>query len=341
MNRICHHRSRPPFARACKLFPKLFPAFFVAAGLMSAARTAPAAEDALKAEAETGFAGALQSAGSLRIQKRRLGAGIGAPAPSVEGWSAEDDSARLHSQARGKNESYEEALHRYLRRMQNQPDRGEISYPGAGGDSVLDSAVPYKKFAASIATAWESTGTARKAFELVRDSRFLRHDGMPDFLRRSSWLYPDDGCYARAAMMGKLLEAADFARPKKVFIFGDLKVKTANSPDGAVGWWYHVAPIVTVGEASYVLDPAIDPLKPLPLDAWVKTMGEDAATVKLAVCSEHSYAPSSVCAQAPAEAEADAEKDQRSVLPLEWDRVEKLGRNPREVLGDNPPWTKS
>lgn len=69
-----------------------------------------------------------------------------------------------------------------------------------------------------------------EGFRSLRDARWLTMPGMRDFKRRSSWLYPDDGCFARAALGGQKLESWDYPRPKKLFIFGDLEVKTANSP---------------------------------------------------------------------------------------------------------------
>jgi hypothetical protein len=141
-------------------------------------------------------------------------------------------------------------------------------------------------------------------------------------------------------MMGSLLEKAGHPRPKKVFIFGELKVKTKNSPSGSVSWWYHVAPIIGVGKDSYVLDPAIDSGKPQPLVDWIKTMVKDSKEARLAVCAEHSYVPSSSCEEAKAEAEARAQDDQLDYLAEEWRRVKELGLDPEKVLGDVPPWAK-
>lgn len=90
--------------------------------------------------------------------------------------------------------------------------------------------------------------------------------------------YPEDGCYARAHKMSLLLDAKGITTGK-VFIEGDLKVKTQNSPAGEVSWWYHVAPVIKVKkdgrEVPYVFDPSIFD-RPVPEDEWfdIQTKGQ-------------------------------------------------------------------
>jgi Glutaminase len=59
------------------------------------------------------------------------------------------------------------------------------------------------------------------------------------------FLYPDDGCWARAHEMSRLMLAMG-AGPGKVWIYGNLNVNTRNNPSCSVGWWYHVAPTICV-----------------------------------------------------------------------------------------------
>ena len=42
--------------------------------------------------------------------------------------------------------------------------------------------------------------------------------------------------------------------------------------DGIVHWAYHVAAIAQFNHQVYVLDPALDPSVPLPLEAWFKVL---------------------------------------------------------------------
>lgn len=82
--------------------------------------------------------------------------------------------------------------------------------------------------------------------------------------------YPEDGCYARAHEMSRLLEQKGILTGK-VFIEGSLRVETSNSPKGYVEWWYHVAPVLLVEKDGkqevYVIDPSIFD-RPVPAEEW-------------------------------------------------------------------------
>jgi hypothetical protein len=60
--------------------------------------------------------------------------------------------------------------------------------------------------------------------------------------------YPDEGCWARAHEMCRIIIASG-EEVCKLWIYGDLEVKTRNNPDCRVLWICHVAPTsqVTVG----------------------------------------------------------------------------------------------
>lgn len=82
--------------------------------------------------------------------------------------------------------------------------------------------------------------------------------------------YPEDGCYARAHEMVRLLEQKNIIAAK-AFIEGSLWVKTKNSPKGYVEWRYHVAPTILVQDGDkvrpYVIDPSIFD-KAVPVEEW-------------------------------------------------------------------------
>jgi hypothetical protein len=83
--------------------------------------------------------------------------------------------------------------------------------------------------------------------------------------------YPLDGCYARAEEMSRLLEK-DGITAVKIFVQGNLEVKTSNSPTGKVDWWYHVAPVVLVKKSGNYIPMVIDPSvfdHPVSADEWV------------------------------------------------------------------------
>ena len=61
--------------------------------------------------------------------------------------------------------------------------------------------------------------------------------------------YLEDGCYARAHEVSRLLVKKSVITGK-VFVEGDLRVKTKNSHKGYIEWWYHVAPTLIVDKGG-------------------------------------------------------------------------------------------
>jgi hypothetical protein len=59
------------------------------------------------------------------------------------------------------------------------------------------------------------------------------------------FLYPDDGCWARAHEMCRLMINSGL-HPRKVWIYGSLYVNTKNNPRCFVRWGWHVAPTLCV-----------------------------------------------------------------------------------------------
>lgn len=201
--------------------------------------------------------------------------------------------------------------------------------------SALRSAVKLDSAVLPAATAWTRV-ELHERFQRMRDERFLQ-SVQSNFPRRASWLYPDDGCYARAALANRNLFRWFLPVPSKVFVFGNLRVKTPNAPRGAVSWWYHVAPVVDVNGEKFVLDPAIEPSKPLPLNEWLARMGKP-ERMKVSICGSGTYTPGDNCSKETDGMEKSAERAQAAYLKLEWQRLKRLGRSAEQELGENPPW---
>jgi len=95
------------------------------------------------------------------------------------------------------------------------------------------------------------------------------------------FLYPDDGCWARAHEMCRLMISAG-AEPEKVWIYGNLRVATSNNPTCQVQWNWHVAPILHVLAGSspqvWVIDPSLFQ-SPVPETTWTGVQGDPAALV--------------------------------------------------------------
>ncbi len=204
------------------------------------------------------------------------------------------------------------------------------------GTSVDDSK-PIPEIDFNGLTRWKDYAQILQNFKKLRDLKFIPEPLNPNIKRRSTWLYPDDGCYARAALMRDNIENMGESIPTKIFVYGDLLVKTDNSVSGMVSWWYHVALIVTDGQEKYVLDPALDPHRPLLLQEWLEKMG-DPNRMNVSLCSSTSYIPYSPCRDALATEDDTAFNDQSLFLSLERYRLQELGRNADEELGDHPPW---
>ncbi|MBL6991295.1 MAG: hypothetical protein ISR65_16035 [Bacteriovoracaceae bacterium] len=176
-------------------------------------------------------------------------------------------------------------------------------------------------------------------FYYMRDHRFMTTKKRPNFLRRISWLYPDDGCHVRAEMAALKLAASFSQRPQKIFIFGELDLKTSFSPRGKVSWWYHVALIVKVKDEMWIIDPAVDMHSPITLGQWITLINRKSRRVKFSICSSYTYTPYHRCNTKVEEPYSRVLFLQKRFLKKEWKRISTLNQTPSEVLGDLPPWT--
>ncbi|HYC59451.1 MAG TPA: protein-glutamine glutaminase family protein [Thermoanaerobaculia bacterium] len=98
------------------------------------------------------------------------------------------------------------------------------------------------------------------------------------------FLYPDDGCWARAHAMCRIMIDAG-ATPRKIWIDGALVTPTVNNPNCVVYWGWHVAPTLCVsrsrwwfGHQEQVLDPSLftTPVSP---ETWKSVQGDPDATL--------------------------------------------------------------
>ena len=96
------------------------------------------------------------------------------------------------------------------------------------------------------------------------------------------FMYPDDGCWARASEMCRLMIAAGL-NPRKVWIQGNLLAKTRNNPNCQVGWGWHVAPTLCVRRClcwteTMVIDPSLF-TGPVSESAWKAVQNDPNATL--------------------------------------------------------------
>lgn len=238
------------------------------------------------------------------------------------------------------NESYEHAKNRHLfnRNLSLKGHRFEAGMkPLVRHISAERARKPLKNLNLNDIPDVGSYPDLVREFQYVRDSRFLATND-PNFPRRLTWMYPDDGCYARAEVAKHELEKHNFPAPKKVFVFGNLYASSKNSTTGFVQWWYHVAVTYRAGNDVYIFDPALEPQRPLTMTEWNKLVGGEQNEVQYSVCDHNTYEPSWDC-YTPAPLDPSITyREQKGFLEYEWQRLLDLQRNPTRELGDFPPW---
>jgi glutaminase-like protein len=104
------------------------------------------------------------------------------------------------------------------------------------------------------------------------------------------FLYPDDGCWARAHEMCRLMLAMGL-KPRKVWIQGGLHVNTRNNPTCFVDWGWHVAPTLCtrrwfVFTQPMVIDPSLF-TNPVSKDTWKGVQGDPNATLSDSDASDY------------------------------------------------------
>jgi len=179
-------------------------------------------------------------------------------------------------------------------------------------------------------------GPLQDQFERIRNLRFIEDPDDATFIRRSSWLYPDDGCFARASLAIQNLGLATISVPK-IYVFGALKVNTANHPRGYVTWWYHVVPIVRLNGEPWILDPAVESQRPMKLTEWLQAVNVDGGNLQIAICQGDTLTPFDVCWSSTKQ-DGTALDLQMDYLRAERGRLNDLGRDVTRELGDFPPW---
>jgi hypothetical protein len=175
------------------------------------------------------------------------------------------------------------------------------------------------------------------AFNYLRDTRFIQ-TADSSFSRRLTWLYPDDGCYARAELESIYAQEMSLPAPSKVFAFGDLRAATNNSPSGYVTWWYHVSIAYKHKGNVYIFDPSVESSFPLTIEQWGQLMGLGKTKIEFSLCSSKTLDPTHDCINPNGISVKKALQEQSVFLNLEWQRIEYLGRDPKSELGEKPPW---
>lgn len=258
------------------------------------------------------------------------------------------------------------SAHRELNEDWEKINHHRISLTANSEKTILSTSIDWnnifarKKLLLTV-SAWKDSHTIQDNFAKMRDLRYFQDDNLSNFIRRITWLYPDDGCWTRASAVIKDLfgpfgnTVNPFARPSKIFAFGNLCAETPNSPTGVVAWWYHTAPVIRDASTDqiYVLDPSINPDKPLTVEEWMKSITNKSGNCKptkntlskqlrFNICDGYNARPYSPACNTSEKVsfaeEANAVLLQKKFRESERERQISLGRDPEAVLGDLPPW---
>jgi hypothetical protein len=206
-------------------------------------------------------------------------------------------------------------------------------------DSVLDRQTSLEKLDILSIPQVKSEAILNEMYRKIRDTRDWTWREMPSFPRRLIWLYPEDGCYLRANLMGQKLKEWNYVSPKQIFAFGDLSFSTTYDE---INWWYHVAPIVRLGKDPYVIDPALEYHRPLLLKEWVKKISKNIDSVQLSLCETGAVNPNDSCNSFESHWDPiDRDITLQNFLELVCMNLKRLlGKSPEGILGSSPPWKK-
>ncbi len=223
----------------------------------------------------------------------------------------------------------------------------------AAGSIVLDSRTTVAGLSFANVPTWSEADILAQ-FAATRDRRYMTTSSAPNFQRRISWLFPEDGCYARAEQVNAQIPTGK-AKPHKLFAIADymngtgLGFETDNSFEGYQEWGWHVVPVVKnpAGE-PIVFDATLNPCRPLPWKEWLALMVGDISEFDttpgwgVALGDANAYNLFSLVTGEQSHAAESLSWFKDGIinpLVVEWDNQWGLGRDPNVVLGANPPWS--
>jgi hypothetical protein len=119
---------------------------------------------------------------------------------------------------------------------------------------------------------------AQELFSLIADRSCDALASQPSCI---PFLYPRDGCAARAHEMCRLM-ILEGEQPGKLWIYGSLQADTPNDPDCRVPWFFHVAPTLMVDAGFRTQPQVIDPAlfgRPVSKTEWKRRLGDSTAAL--------------------------------------------------------------
>ncbi len=131
----------------------------------------------------------------------------------------------------------------------------------------------------------------QEMFEVIRSSHWDAFSAPTD-PRAIPWEQAE-GCTIRAFLANRLLQDMKYPVPGQVYAFGDLVTR------GGAEWKYHVAPAIRFQGELFVLDPSLDPTRPMKFREWTAALqtGPNAKVTGTALCNSWSSGPRTYCNQ--------------------------------------------
>lgn len=173
----------------------------------------------------------------------------------------------------------------------------------------------------------ELEGFATEAFQV----RLHDNPNPGDFLRRGPWLYPANGCYAKAAHVSFLAKQKGLPQPGKIYVYGDLEFDSPYAKNGhRVYWRYHMAAAYLFDDQVFIVDPGMSATV-LTQQNWLNLISPSPESVRVKYCDENSYSPLSTCVGGRGNGANLSHV--RGILRDEWSNLRRLGYDPYVLLG--------
>jgi len=242
------------------------------------------------------------------------------------------------------NEHYQDAAQRNIAELKESaatsPGQWLDAFFGFDAEnSAFSVAKPRQDLDFSSLESWNNEQQVEHAFISGRDSRFLilAFDGSQE-KRRISWMFPQDGCFVRAEVFKNRLKKFGYPSVKKIFAFGDLSATTHDTESGSVNWWFHVAVVVGIGDQAMVLDPAVEPDRPVTVEEWAKLISPQPDKLTFSLCDAGTFGPMNGCDAPKVFSSFFVDLLQGVLLRLEQTNLLALGRNVGQELLESPYW---
>lgn len=152
-----------------------------------------------------------------------------------------------------------------------------------------------------------------------------------NFMRRGPWLYPANGCYAKAAHVSNLTKQNGLPQPGKIYAYGNLEFNSPYAKNGRrVYWRYHMAAAYVFNGQVLVVDPGMS-ATPITQEEWLHLISPTPQTIRVKYCDARNYSPLATCVGGSGNG-ANL-NHVRGILRDEWSNLNRLGFNPYVLLG--------